>query len=53
MNTTSTWRDSEPCPACVTGLHITDDGSGTVAQTCPACGWTASTDLASQAGGGR
>jgi hypothetical protein len=53
MNMTSTWLDSEPCPSCGTGLHLTDDGSSAVVHACPACGWTASNDLASQAGGSR
>jgi len=53
MSTTTTWLDSEPCPACSTRLHITDDGSSTIAHTCPACGWSARSDLARQAGGSR
>jgi hypothetical protein len=54
MNTTTTtWIDSERCPACDTGLHCTDDGAGPVAQECPACGWTATSDLASSTRGSR
>jgi len=53
MNTTSTWHDCEPCPACGTGLHVTDNGTATITQHCPACGWTTTADLAGQGGGGR
>ena len=49
----TTWLDTEPCPACGTGLHCTDDGTGAVTQECPACGWIAVGDLASQAGSSR
>jgi uncharacterized protein (DUF983 family) len=51
--TTSTWLASEPCPACGTGLLITDDGTTAITQDCPACGWTAKFDRACQRGGGR
>ena len=46
----TTWLDSEPCPACGTRLHCTDDGTVAVTRDCPACGWTAVGDLASEAG---
>ena len=48
---TTTWVDSEPCPACGTTLHVTDDGTTAITQTCPACGWTTTADLAGQCGG--
>jgi uncharacterized protein (DUF983 family) len=50
---TTTWLDSELCPACGTGLHLTDGGTTAITQHCPACGWTASYDMAGQSGGGR
>ena len=50
---TSTWLDSELCPACGTGVLITDDGTAAITQDCPACSWTATFDLAGQAGGRR
>jgi hypothetical protein len=53
MNTTNTWLDSEPCPVCGTGLHCADDDRSVITQDCPACGWTAITDLASRTGGSR
>jgi endogenous inhibitor of DNA gyrase (YacG/DUF329 family) len=39
MNTTTTWRTDDPCPACGTGLHVTDTGRD-VRQDCPLCGWS-------------
>ena len=48
----TTWLDGEPCPACGTGLLITD-GTTAITQDCPACGWTATFDVAGQSGGGR
>jgi hypothetical protein len=53
MNASSTWLDSEPCPACGTGLHYTDDGTPAITHYCPACGWTETSDLANQPGGSR
>jgi hypothetical protein len=53
MNAPSTWLDGEPCPACGTGLHVTDDATSVMTQDCPACGWTATCDLAGQTGGRR
>src|SRR5262245_26080606 len=50
MNTASTWLDSDPCPACGSGLFVTDDGTAAVTQDCPACGWTTTFDLAGQSG---
>jgi hypothetical protein len=46
------WRTDDPCPACGTALHCTISQT-IVSQDCPACGWTASADLAAQAGGSR
>jgi hypothetical protein len=53
MNSTRTWLDGDSCPLCGAGLHLCDDGAGPVAQKCPACGWTAITDVAARAGGSR
>ena len=50
---TTTWLASEPCPACGTGLHVTDDGTAAITQDCPACGWTTTFDRAGQSGGRR
>jgi uncharacterized protein (DUF983 family) len=50
---TITWLDSEPCPACGTGLLITDDGTSAITQDCPACGGTMTFDLSGQGGGSR
>jgi predicted RNA-binding Zn-ribbon protein involved in translation (DUF1610 family) len=47
MSAPGTWRTDEPCPACGTVLHATET-STTVTHHCPACGWTATCDLASQ-----
>ncbi len=52
MNTPATWRTDDPCPACGTPLHATETPV-TVTQDCPACGWTATSDLSSQTGGRR
>jgi uncharacterized Zn finger protein (UPF0148 family) len=41
MNTVTTWRTDDPCPACGTGLHHTDDGQSVIRQDCPVCGWSA------------
>jgi endogenous inhibitor of DNA gyrase (YacG/DUF329 family) len=40
MTTGTTWRTDDPCPACGTGLHATDNGSD-IQQDCPLCGWSA------------
>jgi hypothetical protein len=45
----ATWRTDDPCPACGTPLHC-NTSQAVVTQACPACGWTASADLAAQAG---
>jgi hypothetical protein len=50
---TTTWLDTDPCPACGATLHCTDRCGSTITRDCPACGWTASCDVASQAGGSR
>jgi hypothetical protein len=53
MNTTATWLDTDHCPACRTGLHLTDDGTAVITWHCPACGWTDAADVAAQCGGSR
>ena len=40
MTTATTWRTDDPCPACGTGLHTTDDGASAIRQDCPLCGWS-------------
>jgi ribosomal protein S27AE len=42
MTGTTTWRTDDPCPACGTGLLLTEDGAEIqLAQDCPLCGWSA------------
>jgi uncharacterized Zn finger protein (UPF0148 family) len=53
MNAATIWLADDACPACGTGLQVTDDGTATVICDCPACGWTATGDLAAQSGGRR
>jgi ribosomal protein L37AE/L43A len=51
IGVTTTWVDSEPCPACGAGLLIIDDGASAITWTCRACGWTVTGDLADHSGG--
>ena len=44
-----TWRTDDPCPACATGLHTTDNGSD-VLQDCPLCGWSATWNTGPEGG---
>ena len=46
------WLIDDRCPECGTSLHVTDGGGLTITQDCPACGWTATCDVGTPAGGG-
>lgn len=52
MTLSATWRTDEPCPECGTLLYCTGT-PGAVTHDCPACGWTATSDLTGQTGGSR
>jgi len=41
MSAAVTWRTDDPWPVCGAGLVSTDDSAGSqVAQNCPLCGWS-------------
>jgi ribosomal protein S27AE len=50
MNGTATWLGHDNCPACGTGLHLTDDGTAVITWHCPACGFTLTSDLVGKSG---
>jgi ribosomal protein S27AE len=43
MSPAITWTTNDLCPACGTVL-ILADGTGSVRQSCAACGWSATWD---------